>query len=147
MIGIAELGCLILPPNVRPQCDAAMQMYGPQIIDLLVKGAPPNQVCSLLQLCRAPSGLLVEPAMVSNNLNAACHVILTSVRTGLHVCFPPLCAFQDMAPPPMVPGGHPMSPPAPVAPLCGICEFAMKMVEGLVENKPIQVTNIPAPPF
>lgn len=52
-----DMGCLLLPKakqggyDLRAECQAIIQTYGPSIIQLLVKSVTPAELCAALKLC------------------------------------------------------------------------------------------------
>lgn len=46
-----EKVCDILPKTIRTECEDLVKQYAPEIIDLLINGLNPQQVCTALKLC------------------------------------------------------------------------------------------------
>ena len=50
-----EKVCSFLPSHIRKECDEFVEKYSKEIIQLLVEGASPTVVCTLLKLCLTES--------------------------------------------------------------------------------------------
>ena len=55
-----EKVCGLLSADIRDECKAFVEMYGPEVVDFLIDELSPNDICAKIKLCKSGSMVAVQ---------------------------------------------------------------------------------------
>merc|ERR1719515_176709 len=81
---VLESICYRLPDSIERGCEDFIEKYTSVVIDFLVSGLSPDEVCSALQLCSSSVTEVVTPAPVKADTSCVlCEYVITTVDSML----------------------------------------------------------------
>ncbi|XP_059176048.1 uncharacterized protein LOC131955787 isoform X11 [Physella acuta] len=80
IIAALDKVCNLLPTTIKDQCDSFVGLYLPYIVDLIVQGLTPDQICKKFGLCTASvSAVAIKSGVSKNEICAICIYVLEAV--------------------------------------------------------------------
>jgi len=80
---VLESICYRLPSSIERGCEDFVEKYTSVVIDFIVSGLSPDEVCSALQLCSSSMTAVVTPAPVKDTSCVLCEYVITTVDSML----------------------------------------------------------------
>ena len=78
---VLESVCYHLPSSVERNCEDFVEKYTPTIVNLIVEGLSPDEICSALQLCEEEE--VTTPAPVTDSSCVICEYVITTLDSML----------------------------------------------------------------
>jgi len=83
IVRVLDTVCDIVPSGLRAECDDLISTYAPQIIQLLVNEASPEEVCSAIGLCTSLKIVFVPPTDKASELCVICEFVMSTAEEYL----------------------------------------------------------------